>query len=149
MIETLKTATNFETKQILYQKTDEDENHTFLKPSLRKPIQNQTPVQSNGKIWSFYKSRYSTKVLPETILRKMSLKETRDIILDTYVTYYKEYRLMRKDVKSIQDVLFEVLEQTFILQELVHKVSFEFLTACEEYRTKHAVSIIRSSFHKQ
>ncbi|KAG2392009.1 hypothetical protein C9374_013494 [Naegleria lovaniensis] len=145
VIETLKSATNFETKQILFHQhaEEDDEKHTFLKPVLKKPPagndhHSASPNSGNGKIWTTYKSRYSNKVLPETIARKMSLKEAREIILDTYVLYFKEYRLVNKEPKSLQELLFVTLEQVFVLQELVHKISFEFLTACDEYRTKHA-----------
>lgn len=119
---------------------EEDEKFTFLKPTLSR-IGISPNTQAMSKIWDVYKSRYGNKIITDVTTRKMTLKEVREIILDTYVQHYKDYRQPQKEVKSIDYLLYDVLDQLFVLPEIVHKVSFEFLTACEEFRAKYAVSI--------
>ena len=97
---------------------------------------------NNGVIWSQFNSRFGSKTLPVQMTRKMSLKEVREIILDTFIAYQKEFSRSSQEIKGLQAVLFDVIDHNYVIQEVIHKVSFEFLTACEEYRTKHAVSLV-------
>ncbi|KAL9643078.1 hypothetical protein ABK040_002814 [Willaertia magna] len=109
------------------------EIRSYKKPAvLEEATTTLTPANTVGKI---IKSKFGTSA-PSVKCRNMTLLQVREIIFDTYMIVLKGRE--HKKEKGLELAFIENLEKTFLLPEIVHKVSYEFLKAIDEYRLRHA-----------
>jgi hypothetical protein len=95
-----------------------------------------------SEIWAIYRKRYGTAYPSHA--RSISLSQVRDLI---YIVYTEQMRLRLSaqtstpQVENLQNMLMKTLDTFYSLPEVVMKVTFELLTAIDDFQKQHFVRI--------